>query len=725
MRGHQKQPELTGWQVHLGGIPVAIRAADPAWTGQDLRLLHELAGSFAYGFDAIRAVWEQAHETAAVTGYRIGLRAVPGGPAMSVDGVTVTGGVAEATLLISGQAFAEAAATDMRNAQTLMGDSVSDLARRAGIADEPADAIHRAWIISTPTFALSMRQARTARPELASSLELDAAFVSEAHRQVAKRVRAAGAAAGTYAGNEAKTLDRDVLAPAALELLEERLARHAAEDLVAFGMVQAEQATAGRERDVRSLEESSRLVLEWDPAERLAEVQWKHVVLRRCIEIVIELALRDQPHGQSPVDRLAWAELIAAAQTYLEATSRSEAVHHQIGPTVIKISDMYEIEAIEPTLGPAAPTTAGASQVYRLDAEAFRRARAIHDMDGDGDNTQGNDASHDGPEPARTRAQHLPGIPAEVDEAAQQVFGASASDIITVLFALGRWPLSETDADAAITNVTTIIQTLCELLELGSEPCGDSRIRSAVTLLMSRPADLQAADWRPWHARSRQRRLLVQPIAALRDDFAVIAPHFCLTSASVYLNYLTQGLLPWSSPDPPAPLDSALANLRDTRNRQLEIDVADTLRAAGYSYEVRIRETDPQRLGIPSLSGEIDAVTGRPGSKIIWLLEVKDPADVYATPEIRRHLDRFYKTRKKAKAYAELLAAKHQDLAQYADAVATALGLPVTQESAYEIRPIFVTRLPVPAAFTGGPFPFTTLKKLAPRLAAAEGNLPC
>ena len=35
---------------------------------------------------------------------------------------------------------------------------------------------------------------------------------------------------------------------------------------------------------------------------------------------------------------------------------------------------------------------------------------------------------------------HLPGIPAEVDEAAEQVFGVSASDIITVLFALANWP---------------------------------------------------------------------------------------------------------------------------------------------------------------------------------------------------------------------------------------------------------------------------------------------
>ncbi len=153
---------------------------------------------------------------------------------------------------------------------------------------------------------------------------------------------------------------------------------------------------------------------------------------------------------------------------------------------------------------------------------------------------------------------------------------------------------------------------------------------------------------------------------------------------------------------------------------QLEDDVACALRSAGYTCEVRIRETDPERLGVPSLSGEIDAVAGRPGSRVIWLLEVKDPADVYGVPEIRRHLDRFYVTHRKDKAYADQLSAKHRDLMPHTNAVAAALRLPVTGEVAYEVRPIFVTRRPVPAAFADGTFPFTTLQELARTLAAAE-----
>ncbi len=717
-----RRPELTGWQVHLSHMPVAIRAAEPAWPDRDRLLLNDFAGGLAYGFDAIRAVWEQAHDGAVVTGYRIQIAAAPGGePAMSAHEVTVRDGVVEADLLVNAEAVAAAADADIRAAQTMMADTVSDIAQRAGLTGVAAASIREAWMHSEPTFAVSISQARTVRPELPSPLELDAAFTADAHKEIAARVHAADVAAGVYSGDDAKALDRDVLAPAALDLLEQRLARHDAKELISYGMVQAERAVAERDRDVRNIEQSARTMpLEWDPVARMAELKSEHLLLRRCIEVLVELALRDQPQGQTQIDRLAWVELLAAAHAYLEATLRSEAVHHQVRPTAIEISAMYEIEAVDPPAQAATPTAAGGGRPYDLDIQAWQRARATHSMDG-GEAAEGQDRPGSGvPDAARAGEENLPGISAAVDQAMRQVFGASASDIITVLFALGQWPLSDSDPDAVITDVDTVIQRLTELIVFSSEPDGTDRIRSAVGMLMSRPDELRSADWRPWHARSRQRRLLVQPLPALRDDFIVIAPHFCHGSASVYLTYLTQGMLPWSSPQAPALLDRTLADFRDHRNRQLEDDVADALRAAGYTTEVRIRETDPQRLGVPSLSGEVDAMAGRAGSTVIWLLEVKDPADVFVVPEIRRHLDRFYVTRGKDKAYAEQLDAKYKDLSPYADAVAAALGLPVAEGAAYEIRPIFVTRRPVPAAFVDGPFPFATLWDLTDTLAAAE-----
>lgn len=712
------RPELAGWQLHVGAVPVAILAADDTWSHRDRELLHDLAGAFAYGYDAVSATWDAIHSGAGVVGYRVHLQAAidEGAAALSVGGVVVDDGVAEVILLVNTDALAELADRDIGASQAAMADVVSHSIQRVGLPSELATELRVSWISTPPTLAIRIIDARTTRPELSSPLEIDEAVTSEAHREIARRVRDAGVDAGTYSGDAAKSLDRDVLAPIALNLLSERLARHGSEEVLAFAMIQAERTVAARERDTRNVEQSARtMVLDWDPVERLADIQAQSLVLRRCLEAIVELALRDSPAGDRPVDRLAWVELLSAARTYLEATSRSEAVHHQVRPTAIKISDMYEIDIMKPPSDAVVETSAGAGRVYSLELDAFQRARTIHGMAPDLEKSKPMHPKDADSSVEEKRVENLPGIPAGLDLAMRESFGASASDIITVLFALARWPLESTDPDAVVTTLAQVLETLNATLVLSGEPGGEARIASAVNLLMSRPEGLRTADWRPWHARSRQKRLLVQPIAALRDDFLVIAPHFCLASASVYINYLTQGMLPWSSPPPPPVLDRALAELRDARNRQLEDDVTNALRHAGYLCEERIRETDPQRLGVPSLSGEIDAVAGRHGSGTIWLLEVKDPADVHVVPEIRRHLDRFYEN---DKAYVSQLEAKYNDLRPHAGRVAAALGLPADDSTRYEIRPLFVTRRPVPAAFVGGPFPFATLPGLLGELSS-------
>ncbi|MFC3573970.1 hypothetical protein ACFOZ0_11925 [Streptomyces yaanensis] len=205
----------------------------------------------------------------------------------------------------------------------------------------------------------------------------------------------------------------------------------------------------------------------------------------------------------------------------------------------------------------------------------------------------------------------------------------------------------------------------------------------------------------------------------LTDGRLVVGPQLCYASAGIYANFVAQGILPWTQPPPPRPVADALETVRDRKNRALETEVAQTLRAAGYVVEERIRKQDPQRLGVQSLQTEIDVVAGRGADSAIWLIEVKDPADVHVTPEIRRHLDGFYVDRRKP-CYATQLQRKLDDLAPYADKVAAALGLPTSAQPCV-VKAIFVTRAPVPAGFVGGPFQFHTLRDL---VAALDGANP-
>jgi len=258
------------------------------------------------------------------------------------------------------------------------------------------------------------------------------------------------------------------------------------------------------------------------------------------------------------------------------------------------------------------------------------------------------------------------------------------------------------------------VRHLSELAPWADDEDAVSRCEAALDLLTSTATAFQAIDWKPWQVRSRHRRVLVQPVVQAPDGTLLIAPHLCHASAQIYLNHLMQGQLPWSQPTPPDGVNTALGAYRDRRNLRLEHEVTAMLRQAGYAVLERVKK--PKPLGVPSLSGEIDVLAGRTDSRTVWLLEIKDPAELYAVPEIRRHLDKFYLDHKKP-CYATQLGRKYDDLKSHAQQVADALKLPIAAPGEeYEIAPMFVTRHPVPAAYVGGPYPFTTITQLLDRL---------
>jgi Holliday junction resolvase-like predicted endonuclease len=78
------------------------------------------------------------------------------------------------------------------------------------------------------------------------------------------------------------------------------------------------------------------------------------------------------------------------------------------------------------------------------------------------------------------------------------------------------------------------------------------------------------------------------------------------------------------------------------RSEQIHYQVRPMPRKARHRQRQEGRPGAAQR---PQLSGEIDVVAGMPEQRTVWLLEVKDPADTYVLPKIRRHLDTFFADR--------------------------------------------------------------------------------
>lgn len=701
----ESSPDLTSWVVHTGAVPAALRCMQPHWKGDDGELLYRLAGAFAFALDHIGDVWPEAHRGSGIAGYIID---IDGAPADQSTPIIVTasertarpgGVVVTAQLHVGCAALAHLIDDDSTEGRRGMALVVRKLMEAAGVAATGCKAVFGAWQAIPPTLAVEIINTSTVVNSLPDAWPLDDALVSTADRAVADAVRAAGVEPGTYSGAEAKELDGKILAPAALALLNRLLSRHNLDDLLLVGARQLDRAVASMRRLEGDIRRARGMTLIWDPLARAEEQERTHLALRRSCETAVEAALMTRPSGSKPVDKIAWMEILAAAHAYLEATTRSEMVHHQLSPTAISIDSSYAIETIEDSA--VTPTVAGdhtRKRVYQLDAEAYRLARITQRLD-TAENRLEDSAEEAGVSPA-------------IDEAMRTAYGVRATDILTVLVILASWP-ARPEGHVGRTDVAGAVKFILDATVLGEEQDGRSRAEAALAMITSSTAKLTAVEWKPWLARTRQHRLLTQPIVECSDGSLLWSPHLCRAVMNVYGGYVSQGLLPWTQPPPPKPVANALNDFRRRRNTQLERNVGKILTRAGYAVQERVKPSDPGRLGVPTLSTEIDAVAGRPGSRIVWLVEAKDLGDPIVTPDVRRHLDTFFVGHGKSPAYATQLDRKLADLDPYAARVAAALGLPDADgDDQYKVSPLFVTRRPAPAAFVGSGYLFTTINDM-------------
>ena len=704
--GRHFKPAPEGWSLHTGPIPVAVSAGDVRQNERERRqLLHDMAGSIGFTIEGILAEWTAAHKTSGIAGYVLDQMIrdddnledrVQWVSDVSIDGR----GVVHATVNVDFDLFTEMGDGDSLAIRAAFAIWIEELLIAAGVGTSAAASVSSAVLAAPPTMTLNVSQTQTMRNNLTTPVDVGNAFVSSADQVIAQRVKAAGISPGTYEGEDAKALDRDVLAVIALELLQERLRGYDSDKLIAFGMEQLQRTVENRNRDLENVRRSAReLPLAWDPVERAAQTHAQGHVLRRYNEIVVEAALRSMPSGTKVMDEPTWGGILAAAKAYLEATNRSESIHYQVTPTAILISDLFEISVENGT--PTDPVEGGRAS-YQLNASDYAEAIVRQGFEDDWDESSV-------PEPQREA----------VEKEMLAAFGSTALDIYTTLFSLAGIDYAPGDPEVKTMTVDEAIARVLDTSVLGDEPDGNARVTAALALLTSTSEELKKDDWRPWLARTRLRRLLVQPLPTLSTGNILVAPHFLLAALSVYRGYLEQGQLPWSQPAPPVALERALERFRDAKNSALERDIVSMLETDGWSVLSNIKETKPGRLGLTTLATEIDAVAGRAGDPVIHLLEAKDPANVFATSQISRQLDDFYG---KKGAYAAQLQRKYDDLAPHADKVAAALRLPPRDaEDPYRVEATFVTRVHVPAAYVGGPFPFLTAATLLDGIRAKVG----
>lgn len=693
--------------------PLAIETMPRDWPAQHRAMLRDLASGIGYALDQVSSAWAAAFAEVGRLPVRLRLEVddAPDGAALTVAAArrrphsSGVGEVAEVVLGVRPAVAWEIGLASTERLKCLLADVLADALRGIAVPADAALGLADAIKDAPPTVAVHATQPLQAAPTLPSPVRLDQAPVSAADRRLAERLHDLKLPTGTFHGLTARDIESQQVAPAALGLLQDALAGYPLGEILATGLTQLEQASAQHRSRRRGLHQAvGATPLRYDPIRRAQEHEERGMRLRRAITTVLEVALRTPPAGAGALDPIAWVELLGAADVYVASTFRSERLHHQLSPLAVTITHSYEIELhTDPTAldanSPGSAIPAAAARTYQLNIDAFTRARAAEGLPPayDDDLTAPelpDDATGESADPfAGTEG---------IRDAMRDAYGVDVVDLMTALFCLATWPVTRSDPVARITLADAVRYCLDQTTTLNEA----AHARAALELLLLRPAMLQAGVWRPWEARRRSARLETRPLLALSDDELYVLPHWCEGSASIYSRYLLQGLLPWPDPEIDPGVRRALADYRDTQNSRLEDEVANRLTAIGYRVRKRVRPEDARSVGLATLHGEIDVLADRPSSNVLWVIEVKDPAEVFTTSEIRRALDRFFDQ----DGWIDKLGHKTADIADDPASVAAALGL--EQGTPREVRPLIVTRRVVPAAFVPSPVPFTTLRDI-------------
>jgi hypothetical protein len=697
LTGVHKAPPLLGWSLALTNPPVAITRSVPSWSpAEHYEFLFDFCGGLVFAFDATREKWEQVHSHSRMTGYRLVLQPFKSDTRSHSDQPIVEFTAIGERIFrwtIDVEKFVESVDGDPQAANRVTADAFVGLLESLDLHTDVVADIREDWLSKKPFLILETARSRTTLHHLPAAWGPDSSDEAATIAASARKLAASNVEPGTYRGHDANRLVQQHLAPLALAALTERIRAHDKQEILWAGLEQLNRVMDDGTRQREDLTRvAAHLHVAWDPQERMAEAMGNTLMLRQCNEIIVEAALRSTvADGPTlPITGRRWSGLLAAANAYRTMTTISERLHHKVAPFTIEITHAYEIKF--------AQDEQPAPGSWVLDVDALDKASAGVSLN-----------------LRKSSVTESPVSMVELDQAMLQAEGASVEDIFHVLSALVRWDSFSQGSSVGSVSENAVIDWICTE---ANDTTGARRERysRALKLLVSTSEQLQESDWEPWQTRTRRHRLLVQPIVRSDTGSLLIAPQYLMTSLSVYDNHLSQGVLPWTDGIPPE-VGKALARIRDLRNKHFEKKLDEDLRNLGFRTIARVKAGDHGRLGVPTLTTEVDLVAAKPGENTIWLIEAKDPASVHAVAETARQLRTFFRdstnSRGKTKpSYSTQLARKEAELRPFIDQVAVKLGLEqLTDGSAYCLSTLFVTRRVAPAGFVNEKFPVLTLEE--------------
>ncbi len=486
---------------------------------------------------------------------------------------------------------------------------------------------------------------------------------------------------GTYVGEEAKRLDTDTIYPWLIGQLRELLAQHDRGEMLRCGAAQLEYLHCQRWWTDKNISLMTGMPDYNDSVvQQLVDRRMELFQLSKAISVLIEELLVSPPSGAHPVDSMAWTDMLSLSALCVESCLSSEMTHKSLGGHRIEVLESGELVF-----------SAEASE--QVDLASFHTALETATMPEaiplqPGDEESGGQTKRD-PESVLSVLPDLEPIQNSLLD--EHGFGIDA--LTGVLEAAKHWEVPEGEVFAV--TATGKFAEAAEHLHGVVEAEEYQRAVAWLALPMSdqMTASEDSTPIRHWEIERRADRIDTRPFILLGTHLFVL-PWTAANAWKIMWNYLSDGRLPWPEEMIGAKASSALAAIRQERNRELEQKCVQAIDHPQLEVRSNLTTQKAQQIGIQELSGEIDVLAVDQRSSRIWVMEVKDRFFPYSPRSISRDIDKFHQPG----GHVEKLRGKVDDIGRFQSAIAREMDSDSPQRQ-WEVKGLFVTRRPMPAAF--------------------------
>lgn len=654
------------YQVVQSAVPVAVSMTDRSGHRNDSELLWNLATALAWKIVHIMNVFVDAARASGRSCLHVHLHHdsdLTDTPLAfhSLDGDVLS--------LCWGPTLQTALAADSYAVERQLGELVAlavDEQTRPGLVD--------AWTAAPPGIRIDGYQLPQRAQWLPDPFAPHQAVRSVLLRQLGEHLAAEGIEPGTLEGDAARDFESRTVFPWLRKTFHKVIAPLDGSHLLTFALAQLEQATRARNMlEMKSSWQQGFPVREQSSVEDNLQATSQRV---RIVAFVVEEVLAHPPAGRADTDELTWIEAITAAEMCLDSCLRSDSLHHQLTHTTLELNDTYELDtedSIEPT---------------DIDLNAYQRVRNRLTRPDAVPISTGIPTEPPAEEAPQAVLDAMPEL-APIDNAMRSTLGFGIDALVGVLNVATQWEASSVEP-VTIATADEIV-TECTAVAVGAE---QTEYAAAVDWLTLRADDLRADTIAHWETERRAKRVTTRPLIATPEGLAVL-PWASGATLRVVANYLSDGRLPWPSKVLPQPVNAALDTYRQNQNRQAEKTCAANLTVPGLIIRPSLKPAKAAKIGITSLSGEIDVLCIDPAQSRIWVVEVKDSYTPFSPYQIRRLVDAFDLEGK----YVDKLLAKAARVSACATTLAAALHIDIP-DRLWKVHALMALKHPEPAAYT-------------------------